>query len=64
MSTHNLCFRAKIRKKCIPCKLSFTVLKWGVRGYTLHGLVIMMKNDVGEPCNSVQSGQNVCFSCL
>ena len=25
MSTHNLCFRAKIRKKCIPLYPSFTI---------------------------------------
>ena len=25
-----------------PVHLSFTILKWGTRGYTLHGLVIMM----------------------
>ena len=42
MSTHNLCFRAKIRKMYTPVNPSFTILKWGTRGYTLHGLVIMM----------------------
>ena len=34
-STHNLCFRAKIRKNEYPCK-------WGVRGCTLRGHVSMM----------------------
>ena len=33
-STHNLCFGAKIP--------SFTIYKWGMRGYTLHGHVFLM----------------------
>ena len=42
-STHNQSFRVKIRKKCIPpVNPSFTIQKWGVRGYSLHGLVSMM----------------------
>ena len=42
-STHNLCFRAKLRKILyIPVNPSFTILKWGVRGCSLHGLVIVM----------------------
>ena len=36
MSTHNLRFRAKIRKKCIPL--------YTPRGYTSHGHVILMKS--------------------
>ena len=32
-STHNLCFRAKIRKiMYTPVNPSFTTLKWGVKG--------------------------------
>ena len=31
-STHNLCFRAKIRKKCIPCKPHFYYRKVGCKG--------------------------------
>ena len=43
MSTHNQCFRAKIRKKMYtPVHPSFTIQKWGVRGYSLHGLVFVM----------------------
>ena len=43
MSTHNLCFRAKIRKKRLPLYFpSFTIQKWSVRGYSLHGLVFVM----------------------
>ena len=43
MSTHNLCFRAKIREKNgYPCAHSFTIQKLGVRGYSLHGLVFVM----------------------
>ena len=44
MSTHNLCFRAKIRKNVYPCtpnlKLYYT--KVGCKGYSLHGLVFVM----------------------
>ena len=41
--THNLCFRAKIRKQCIPSvNPSFTIYKWGVRGSSLHGYVFVM----------------------
>ena len=35
-STHNLCFRSKIRNMYTPVNPSFTLLKWGVRGCTLH----------------------------
>ena len=42
-STHDLCFRAKIRKKVYtPVNPSFTILKWGVRGSSLQGLVFVM----------------------
>ena len=41
-STHNLCFRAKIRKNVYPGKPHFSYKKWGVRGYTLQGHVFMM----------------------
>ena len=45
-STHNLCFRAKIRKNVhvYSCKPQFYYIKVGVMGYTLHGFVIMMTN--------------------
>ena len=42
MSTHYLCFRAKLRKNVYHCKPQFYYIKVGVRGYILHGLVIMM----------------------
>ena len=42
MSTHNLCFGAKIRKIDIPAYPSFAIQKWGSRGYTLHGHVFLM----------------------
>ena len=50
MSTHNLCFRAKIRKICIPNKPKFYYIKvgWGVRGYTFHGHVFLMLNKITE----------------
>ena len=44
IKTHNLYFVAKIRKKCkTPVNPSFTILKWDVRGYSLHGLVCITK---------------------
>ena len=45
-STHNLCFRAKIRKFYTPVNPSFTVIKWGVKGYKLQGGVSTM----GQNC--------------
>ena len=42
MSIHNLCFTVKIRKMYTPVHPGFTILKWGVRGYTSHGHVILM----------------------
>ena len=32
MSTHNLCFRAKIRKKIYPCTPQFHYIKVGCKG--------------------------------
>ena len=32
MSTHNLCFRAKIRKNVYPCKPQFYCIKVGCKG--------------------------------
>ena len=32
MSTHNLCFRAKIRKNVYPCKPQFYYIKVGCKG--------------------------------
>ena len=32
MSTHNLCFKAKIRKKVYPCKPQFCYIKVGCKG--------------------------------
>ena len=32
-STHNLCFRAKIRNNVDPCRPQFYYIKGGVRGY-------------------------------
>ena len=32
MSTHNLCFRAKIRKKCIPLYTKVYYIKVGCKG--------------------------------
>ena len=39
MSIQNLCYTVKIRKMYTPVHSRFTILKWGVRGYTLHGHV-------------------------
>ena len=41
-STHNQCFRAKIRKNEYPCKPPVLLYKRGGRGCSLHGHVIMM----------------------
>ena len=44
-STHNLCFEAKIRKKCIPLlKPKFYYIKVGCKGSSLHGLVFVMRH--------------------
>ena len=41
--THDLCFRAKIRKNVYPCKLQFYCIKVGCKGgSTLHGHVSTM----------------------
>ena len=41
--THDLCFRAKIRKYCIrSVNPSFTMYKWSVRESSLHGYVFVM----------------------
>ena len=43
MSTHNLCFGAKIRKIGIPLHTPVLLYKSGVQGgYTLHGHVFVM----------------------
>ena len=42
MSTHNLCFRAKIRKNIYPCTPQFYYIKVGCKGYKSHGHVILM----------------------
>ena len=42
MSTHNLCFGAKIRKNVYPCKPQFYYIKVSVRGCSLHRHVFMM----------------------
>ena len=44
-STHNLCFRAKIRNNEYPCKPQVHYIKVGVRGSSLHGHVIMPDED-------------------
>ena len=42
MSTHILCFRSNIRKIDILLQTPFSLYKWGLRGYLLHGHVILM----------------------
>ena len=39
MSTHNLCYRANIKKNGYPCKPHFYYIKVGCKGYTLHRLL-------------------------
>ena len=45
-STHNLGFRAEIRKRYTPVNPISTIYKWGTSGYKLHGRVTMMQ----DPC--------------
>ena len=46
LSTHNLCFGAKLG---IPLyKASVTILKWGSRGYAIHGYVFLIFSCLGE----------------
>ena len=43
MSTHNLCFGAKIRKIGIPLYTPILLKqKWDIRGYSLHRYVFLM----------------------
>ena len=43
MSTHSLCFGAKIRKnRYTPTNPNFAIYKWGIRGYIIHGNVILI----------------------
>ena len=35
MSTHNLCFRAKLRKNVYPCKSQFYYIKVGCKGVSI-----------------------------
>ena len=45
MSIHNLCFTVKIRKMYTHVHPRFTIFKWGLRGYTSHGHVILMEGN-------------------
>ena len=44
MSTHNLYFGSKIRKIGIPQQTPFSLYKRDLRGYLLHGHVILMQS--------------------
>ena len=45
-TTHILCFRAKIKKKNeYPCKPVFNYIKEGWKECSLHGHVIVMRDD-------------------
>ena len=63
MSTHNLCFRAKIGKMYTLVHPSFTIQKWGVRGYSLHGLVFVMCN-LNYNCSDVLYPKTSFKQCL
>ena len=45
-STHNLCFRAKIRKNEYPGKPQFYYIKVGCKGSKLHGHASMMRHNI------------------
>ena len=49
MSTHNLCFRAKIIKNVYPCTPEFYYVKVGCKGYESHGHVILIA--IARSCN-------------
>ena len=60
MSTHNLCFRAKIRKNVYHCTLQFYYTKVGCKGVFVTRTCFrdVNSNDVGEevakcPFNSI-----------
>ena len=56
--THNLCFRAKVRKNVYPCKLQLYYTKVGCEGYESHGCVTIMLNlAVGD---TVQQTEFMC----
>ena len=42
MSTHNICFGAKIRKIGITLHTPIFLYKWGLRGYILRGNISLM----------------------
>ena len=42
MSTHNLCFGAKIKKKCTPRFIYIYYIKVWCKGNTFHRLIILM----------------------
>ena len=60
MSTHNLCFGAKIRKKDTSAYPSFGGTC--IRGYILHGYVIVMgQTPVSLPLSLLDSGELKCY---
>ena len=64
-STHNLCFRAKIRKNVYPCKSQFYYIMWDAREYELHGrvnIMIDLLKTSSETCFNVVAS-SICPCC-
>ena len=67
MSTHNLCFRAKIRKHLYPCKPQFYYIKVGCKGVYItrtcyHDAVgIVVYTIEKKPLNHSLSGLETLF---
>ena len=53
MSTHNLCFRAKIRKNVYPCKPQFNYIKVGCKG------VLNTRTCYPDELNSIYDGSDL-----
>ena len=45
-STHNLFWSKNKKNMYTPAYPNFSILKWGLRGYTLHGHVFLMPRNV------------------
>ena len=59
MSTHNLCFRAKIRKNEYPCKPQYNYMKVGCKGVYIKRTCY---HDEFEPHLDVNQEERTVFS--
>ena len=56
MSSHDLCFKAKIRKHVYPCKPQFYFIKVGCKGCHLHGHVSLMPRPLAPESEALPLG--------